>query len=198
MDKTFKNFQKLSSLYENQNANLSAVALQYQNNSDPICFSFVFCKLYPYMITQVAKFFYLTSEDKASFCVEELNKAMKDFDFFKANRVQTVFSLYLYNRLRQESSDLSYDKRKANNTSIGYDESGYTDQTYQDISFENIEILESLASSNLSDKELKYCSLIIKNSGKIIDTDIASILGITSAGVNYIKNSLTKKIIMAL
>lgn len=193
MNQTYKNFLKLSSLYRDQKADLSAVALEYQRTNDPVCYSFVFCRLYAYMITQTDKYFYLTDSDKDSYCMEELKKAMIDFDSTKGAKIQTLFDRYLNNRLRTETEQLSRDKRKVNNNTENYD-IAHNKSTYDELSFDCIEVIESLKTLPLSDNELKYCQLIVHNANKINDSDIAKLLGVSSAAIHYIKNSLSKKL----
>lgn len=194
MNNTYKNFKQLSTLYYNQEADINYVVLDYQMTKDPVCLAFVFCKLYPYMVTVVNRYYYLTDEDKSSFCVEELSKTMKDYSYSKKTKVQTLFSKYLTNRLRSETENLSYDKRKADNVTDNYEYKVKT-HVYVEEQYDHIEYLESLRENpSLSVNELMYCELVVSNGNKIKDTDIAKTLGISSAAITYIKESLTKKL----
>ena len=110
MQETFKSLQTLSNLYEGDNT-LSETALKYQQEQSPIHFAHIFCKLYPYLKTQSDKYFYLTEEDKTSFVLEELNKALLAYDPSKGAQVQTLVSIYVNNRLRMETQQLQHHKR---------------------------------------------------------------------------------------
>jgi hypothetical protein len=195
MESTYKNLLNLSKLFETQGRDINVVTLQYRKSQDPIQFAYIFCKLYPFMVTQTDKYFYLTDQDKASHCIEELSKAISNFKLQENGSIQTLFGVYLNNRLRAETQQLQYNKRKANNAASDYESLTYA---YDDRQFESVDLLETLKSMDLSDNELRYCQLIIRDADKIKDTDIAKLLGISSAAITYIKNRLQKKLQFAV
>jgi hypothetical protein len=199
MKNTYRNFGQLSKLYYNQEADINYVVLDYQATNDPVCLAFVFCKLFPYTILQTNKYHHITTEDKASFAVEELSKAMRDYSpLSKKAKIQTLFDRYLHNRLRMETEKVSFHNRRANNGADNYE--FVADKTiYMESQYDQVEFIETLRSMNLSDNALKYCELIVRTSdNKIKDTDIAKMLGISSTAIHYIKESLVSKLDFAI
>lgn len=194
MESTYRNFTKLAKLYVDQNADINEVALEYQSTQDPICFSFIFCKYYPFMKTVAQKYFYFTEQDKASICVEVLNKALHDFNPQRA-KIQTLFGKYLSNRFLTEMKNLTYDKRKGNNNAESLQVCRELRNPSSD--FDDVEVMESLSSMNLSKNELKYCQIIVSANSAFLDSDIARTLGISPSGVNQLKKSLSRKLKLA-
>lgn len=191
---TYKSFQSLAKMYDNHTEDLDLITLEYQENGDVVNFAVVFCKLFPFIRNQSDKYFYLTDSDKASFAVEELNKAMTDFKSDQGAKIQTFFSRYLNNRLRAETQMLSHHKRKTNNSCESYEafteiKKGYTEQGYDDSEF-----AEMLKQMELNDNELKYCQIIINDTIHVKDSDAAKQIGISSTAIKYMKKRLAKKL----
>jgi DNA-directed RNA polymerase specialized sigma subunit len=194
LKKTFANFLKLSKNFPDQNATLEEAILHYQRTNEPSSLPFVFCKVYKYLLFCTDKFYSLTDEDKVSFCVEELVKVMKTYDPSKAS-VHTMLDRYVMNRLNRETESLQYAIRKGNNDTSDYDDVGESVGNYMEDGYNSVELIESLKSMNLTGNELRYCEIIMCHPVDAVkDTDIAKTLGISSAAINYIKSSLSKKI----
>lgn len=195
MQTTYKNFSNLSTLYTGDTSNLDNLALEYQRTEDPILLAVVFCRQYPYILTQTNKYFNLSESDKASFVVEELHKSMKDFQTGKGAKIQTLFSRYLNRRLYAETSMLNHQKRSANNSADSYEEVAETNpMKYEEEAYENYELIDSLKSADiLTDNELKYCRIIMTETDKVRDSEIARELGITASAINQLKKALKKK-----
>jgi DNA-directed RNA polymerase specialized sigma subunit len=195
MKNTFKNFQELATLYSGQTSNLDELALNYQESQDPVLLAVVFCKQYPYILTQVDKYFNLSEADKSSFAVEELHKAMNDFKTEKGAKIQTLFSRYLNRRLYAETNMLNHQKRSANNTADSYEEvmiqvtQGYDEVGYSDCDFYNSLIDSELLTVN----ELKYCRIIMRETSKLTDSEVARELNVSPSAVNQMKKALKKK-----
>lgn len=210
MMETYQRLKELAALYEGD-GNLNEVAMQYKETEDAILLSYAFCKLYPLIRTTCNKYFGLTDEDKSSFALEELHKAMLDYRRSGGAQLQTLFNRYLDRRLRAETQMLNYDKRKSNLYAESFEgtivedekgnkeDTGYSNQLgYEEEGFDKVEILLTLADkAGLTENEFKYCEFIINevsNVKHIVDSEIASRLNISSAAVHYIKKSLQKKL----
>lgn len=191
---TLESFQSIAALYENTSTNLDEITIEYQSTRDVVNFAYVFCKLFPYTKTQVDKYFYLTDSDKASFAVEELDKAMLDFKLGQGAKIQTFYSRYLNNRLRSETQLLSHQKRKTNNSCESYEAFMEIRQGYIEQGYKNSEFIEMLRHMNLTDNELKYCHIIMNDHIEVKDSDAAKQMGVTSAAVHYLKKNLAKKL----
>lgn len=194
MQTTYKNFKELSTLYTGQTSNLDALALEYQQTEDPIILAVVFCKQYPYILTQVEKYYNLSESDKSSFSVEELHKAMLDFQTGKGAKIQTFFSRYLNRRLYKETWVLSHQKRSANNSADSYEAVMQVKAGYDEAGFSDCDFIYSLENSNLlTENELKYCRIIMRETAKLTDSEIARELSVSPSAVNQMKKSLKKK-----
>jgi len=199
MIETYENFKELSNLYTGEDTNLDNLAIEYQQTEDPCLLVHVFCKWFPYTVSQVSKYFYLTEEDKASFVVEELHKAMTDFDVTRGAKIQTLFSRYLNNRLRAETQMMNHHKRRANNSTDSYQAFAEVTQGHKELGYDQVEFLNIIRTScNLNDNEVKYCEIVTSvDPNNIKDTDIAKLLGVTSAAINYMKKKLAEKLLEA-
>lgn len=201
MQKTYRNFVKLSELFAHQGMTVEDVAVMYEaqdvDNRDPVLLSYVFCKLFPYMIRTTSKYYHLTEADIASLCVEELHASMIDYESDRGAKLITLFDRYINRRLVQATKDLAYDKRKAN-VNVSEFETSLANYEHHDLALEEIELLESIKQMNLTEREIKYCEIVLKSSGKVNNSDIAKTLGITSAGIKYIRDSLCKKLDFAV
>ena len=145
-------------------------------------------------MTITNKYFYLTDQDKASFAVEELHKAMKDFDSTKGAKIQTLFSRYINNRLRTETQSLSYQKRTANNTAESYEFASELTNGYDQADYSEIEFIQMLEQSKLlTENELKYCKIVMKDHIDVRDSDVARAMNVTPSAVNQMKKSIFRK-----
>lgn len=195
---TLKNFQDLSSLYTGEK-DLDKAALAYQDTQDPVILAYVFCKSFPLIVNQANKYFYLTDSDKASFAVEELHRAMMDFQLNKGAKVQTFYSRYLNNRLRSETQALDMDKRKSNNVAESYEAVVEIKSAYDELGYDNVDFVDLLETAfNLSENELKYCKIVMNNTLDVMDSDVAKVIGVSPAAIHYMKKSLAKKLTLAM
>jgi DNA-binding CsgD family transcriptional regulator len=206
MMETYKQLKDLAALYQGtEDTNL--IALQYQEEEDAILLAYTFCKHFGLTVTQCEKYFGLNQDDLASFALEELHKAMMNYRPDGGAKLVTLYSRFLNNRLRTETTNLTYDKRKSNSMTESFEgtpdeEDGKVgrsvDMGYEEESFSEIEMLMSLADKGeLTENEYRYCEIIIKevsDTTQIKDSEIASRLNVSSAAVHYIKKSLQKKI----
>lgn len=177
---------------------LDECVMYYQDTEDPRYLMHVFLKYFPFTVTVADKYFGLTEDDKASYAVEELSRAMIHFEPDQGTKIQTLYAKFLSNRYRYETQQLNTQKRKANSeaNSSQYDEEVFpviltrTDKAYRDIEFE-----QSLKKcESLTENEKRYCNIVMNEPEGISDSDIARDLGVTPAAVYYIKQSLQKKL----
>lgn len=195
MQETFKNLKTIASLHTSE-MTLSEIALEYQKTKSPILYAHIFCKMYPYLYTQAEKYFYLTAEDKISFILEELERALMAYEANREAQVQRLVSVYVNNRLRTETQSLSHHKRCANNTANSYDEVIATNDDFECLNdvFNKVLTEMALKESDLSDSEMLCCKIIMNEPHELKNTEIATEMGITSAGVAYLKKKLAVKL----
>lgn len=210
MRETFRNFKEIANL---NGADLNVEMVRnYKDTQDMTVLAKVYVKYYAHLTNVSAKFFNITEADKASCIVEEIHKALMNFDSEKGAAIQTLVTKYVNNRLRAETQSESYQVRKANSESDSYEGlcevSGIAEETEEDASIaETLSVLDSL---EITENERRYCEIILLDrtgeladkdkdrevisTTKILDTEIAQIMGITGAGVAYIRKSLAKKL----
>ena len=194
MEKTYLNFLRMAELYEGEGDNNELVR-EYKRTKDPIYLAEIFCRYYPYIQKTAARYFNLTEQDKASFAVEELHKAMLDFEEDRNCQIQTVYITYLNNRLRAETQAMNLQKRKANNNCDSFEQTAVSIlKGYRDNELDVIEIQTALEQSEiLTENELEYCKIII-GSDNVRDSDVAKELNISPSAVFQIKKRLSKKL----
>lgn len=195
MQNTYKNFMELTALYTGNTTNLDNLAIDYQISQDPVLLAVVFCKQFSYIMTQVDKYFYLSESDKSSFAVEELHKAMMDFQVGKGAKIQTLYSRYLNRRLYAETNMLNHQKRSANNSADSYEAVMLNNTTgYKEEAFEDYALLSSLEDADiLTENELKYCQIIMRESSIVTDSEVAREIGVSPSAINQLKKALRKK-----
>lgn len=192
---TFSNLKTLANLYIGSD-DLSKVAEDYQQDKSPVKFAYVVCRLEHYLKTQMNKYWGLTEEDKESFMLEEIDRAMLHYNPDKGAKVQTLISVYVNNRLRTETQQLRYDKRSANNAADSYEEVIATKENdeIECTQYQDIEMNSLLCSAQLTESEMACCKIIMQEPHALKNTEIADMLGMTSAGVGYLKKRIAVKL----
>jgi DNA-binding CsgD family transcriptional regulator len=192
---TFSNLKTLANLYIGSD-NLSEVAEDYQQDKSPVKLAYVVCRLEHYLKTQTNKYWGLTDEDKESFMLEEVDRAMLHYNPDKGAKVQTLISIYVNNRLRTETQQLQYDKRSANNAADSYEEIIATKENdeVECTQYLGIEMSSLLNSAQLTESEMACCKIIMQEPHALKNTEIADMLGMTSAGVGYLKKRIAVKL----
>lgn len=161
----------------------------YQKTKDPTFLSKMFIVHFPIYLQIVDLYWGVSSEDKASFCIEELHKAMLDYNSERNVKFSSFSSVYLRNRLRTETQALSTAKRKMLNNYAELNDSMVIEE---DFSRPIIEF--DLMRAGLTPNELSYCLFVLNSGNTVVDSDFARIKNISSAAVHYIKNSLKTKL----
>ena len=192
---TFSNLKTLANLYIGSD-DLSEVAENYQQDKSPAKLAYVVCRLEHYLKTQTNKYWGLTEEDKESFMLEEVDRAMLHYNPDKGAKVQTLISIYVNNRLRTETQQLQYDKRSANNAADSYEEIIATKENdeVECTQYLDIEMSSLLNSAQLTESEMACCKIIMQEPHALKNTEIADMLGMTSAGVGYLKKRIAVKL----
>lgn len=192
---TFSNLKTLANLYIGSD-DLSEVAENYQQDKSPAKLAYVVCRLEHYLKTQMNKYWGLTEEDKESFMLEEVDRAMLHYNPDKGAKVQTLISIYVNNRLRTETQQLQYDKRSANNAADSYEGIIATKENdeVECTQYLDIEMSSLLNSAQLTESEMACCKIIMQEPHALKNTEIADMLGMTSAGVGYLKKRIAVKL----
>lgn len=167
----------------------------YQKNKNGVILAYMYISNYG-LITRVAeKWPKLDDADKASFCLQELDKALRNYKNTNKAKFATYFYKCFDNRLRTETEALMTDKRKTNlyiNSSECKDEL-LSNYYFEDNYFEDEQ--ELLNSYNLTTNEKTYCNLLMKG---YKPREIACLINKTVQGIYYLNGSVRKKILSSL
>lgn len=183
--------KSLSSLVDSEISESECVST-YQDNQSPICFATMFVKHFPAIRLISQSYWGITEADKASFCLEEMHRALLGYSPDKGVKFLTYFLACLKNRLRAETQSLSCDKRKADYFLSS--EEGELDELPDNGSFLGSELLISIDSTGWTENEKAYCHFFSSHGGHANATDFARSRGISDATVHYIRAALRKKI----
>lgn len=195
MNNTLKLFSTLITP-EYQNLSLEELAVVYTEGLNPSVLATAFSKLYNLIHNVSTKYYGLSSEDIASFSVEELDRCLQIYDSNKG-AFSTVYTTYLMNRFRKETEALNTQKRRANLLSESYEalfvDNGidipqYPEQDYRIAMNETMEVLSDLG---LTTKELKYCELTMMG---FKNKEIADMLSVSVMTISNIRKRLREKV----
>lgn len=167
------------------------VILQYQEKLSPNILAYFYCNNFG-MISMVSRLYPLLSdEDKASFCLQELDKCLQDFDTSRELKFMTYFIKCYKNRLRNECGFLFSLSKKAmvNYMEIPDDENSF--DNYIDMDCNNVDLI--LSNYNLTELEKTQCKLL--NIGYTIK-DIAKMSGISPMAIYKRFRKIKQKILI--
>lgn len=140
-----------------RNTNESELIKEYQESLSPNILAYFYVNNFG-LITRISRLYpILTHEDIASFCLQELDKCIQNYDSNLNIKFTTYFSRCFKNKLRMEAEALQTQKRKSilNYTNID----NTTIEPYsQDIELSNIDFI--LDDYNLSLLEKLQCKLL--------------------------------------
>ena len=173
----------------------------YQDNQSPIAFATLFVNHFGALKQLSESYWGITGADKASFCLEELHRAMLTYSPERGAKFLTYLLTCLKNRLRAETQALSYDKRKADyllQESLSKPDDSEV-SAFEIVDNQNpfaaAELAVSLQNnSDLTENERAYCAFFSTNTVHATASDFARRQGVSSATVHYIRMALRKKI----
>ena len=175
---------------ETRQMTLEDTATAYREDLNPSLLASAFSKNYNLILNLSKKYYGLTHHDLASFSLEELDYALQSYDDKKGVNFQSYFAKVLTNRLRVETLALNTQKRKAIFYSQSYEtmvENGFDISDDHDF----IDDMEQINLTGFTDRERKYCELVMKDYS---NQDIAKIWGVSVMTLYHIRQSLRKKI----
>ena len=171
----------------------------YQEGRQTEVIAHVFCTNYQLFRLTANKFFGLSAEDKDSFILEEIAKALENYDLQseKQAKITTVISTYIYNRLRTETQALQKASRATLNLATSFEDLGDMERLEEagdESTYSYSEMYELVCQLDLTENERKCCEIIILNNDTLKNSEIAELLGVSRAGVGHIKKSLKVKL----
>ena len=201
---TYQNLLQFSNLFTeefvSEDTKLDAVQIIniYNSGRETETISYLFCTNYQLFRVTANKFFGLSTEDKDSFILEEISKALVNFDAGKSNnaKLTTIITAYIYNRLRTETQALQAASKCTLNLSTSFEDLGDMERLEEagdSSTYSYSEMYELVNQLDLTENERKTCEIIMLNED-VKNADIANMLEISRAGVGHIKKSLKLKL----
>ncbi len=175
----------------------SKLVEEYNDGRQTEVISFIFCHNYQLLRMASNRYYGLSMDDKDSFILEEIAKAIDNYNSDKNTKLITLITTYVRNRLRTETQALQANARKTLDYATSFEDLGEMDRLWEagdNTSFSYAEMYELVNTLELTENERKCCEIIILNNEDIKNSEIAELLGISRAGVGHIKKSLKTKL----
>lgn len=163
---------------------LEELAEEYQLKGDARVLAVAFDKIYKLAIIIKNKYWGLTEEDYASFCLERLDFCLRNYCIDRPANFATYFCTVYGNKLREETESLNRKKRKCILESIHDLIDVGVEDTYN--------LIEMMLPNTLTKNEYKLCLLESKGYTK---KDCAEILGVSKMTIHNWEKSLQVKLV---
>ena len=215
MLETYKSLREVANYYQGGKEDIKIVqAYSYaENNSweQETIIAYVYCKYWKVANKQVTGYYNVSDDDKASLLLSIIPKCLNEYDPNKAGLARMIVN-YFFRAVRALSQH--YDKASlapimkndglesltASDVRQSSEEGAHfkiTANTGKDRVVEDkynlSELVQSLVEMNLTDKQLRYCKLVMSGDYKN-DSDIAHTLGVSRAAICSMKRVLKEKL----
>lgn len=161
----------------------------YKQNKAPNILAYMFISNFGMFEIISNKWSMLDETDKASFCLEEINKALMNFDLEKNIKFSTYIFTCFNNRLRSETELINCQKRKSLLFSTECDDN--TAQT--ELAFEDVNLI--LEEYKLNENEKQQC--ILTSAGYTLK-EMTKMLNKTTRQLTYSNLKIREKILKTL
>lgn len=186
-----KTLKTLSTLITNETLEmtLEEIAVAYREDLNPSLLATAFAKTYNLIINISNNYYGLNQDDIASFSLEKLDFCLQTYDGGKA-----AFSTYYYtnlrNKFREETQYLNTQKRKVIFHCQSYDEmveNGFDLESPKQMR----DTIDNLASYGLTEREMAYCDLILKD---FTNAEISKLMGVSVMTLSNMRKKLREKL----
>lgn len=160
---------------------------EYQKKLSPNILAYMFVNNYGIITNICNKYQLINEQDKASFCLQELDKCLQKFNFNYNVKFTTYFITSVRLRLNAEIKKLKAIKRKVN---ILQSELLEDSIIKEDIYFED-NFKELFAEYNLTEKEINLCNLLKYG---YINKEIAELYKVTPQAIHNQSRKIFKKV----
>lgn len=185
MNETLKMMKTLLLGYE-KDIDLNELITEYSKNLNPNILAYAFITNFGVIYQTSKNYAMLDEEDKVSYCLQELDKCLCNYDSNKQCQFITYFLSCYKNRLRMETEQLLTQKRYANY--ITEDIYNYSEKLYDE---KELSIF-SLADYDLTKDEVKHCELLDLG---YTNKEIANILNISTQYVYKLNKKIGNKLL---
>lgn len=162
---------------------LEELAEEYQIKLDPKILATAYEGIIKLAIIIKNKYWGLTEEDYASFCLERLDFCLRNYDITSTAKFATYFCKVYGNKLREETERLNYKKRKCILESINELINVGVEDTYN--------LIEMLLPDTLTTNEYKLCKLESEGYDRAY---CAKELGVSKMTIHNMEKSLRVKL----
>lgn len=166
-----------------ENYTLEQLSAEYQINSDPKILAKAYESIVKLAIVVKNKYWGLTEDDYASFCLERLDFCLRTYDLYCNTKFITYFCKVYGNKLREETEKLNYKKRKCILESINELINVGVEDTYN--------MIELLLPNTLTANEYKLCKLESEGYDRAF---CAEVLGVSRMTIHNMEKSLRVKL----
>ncbi len=186
-----KTLKTLSTLITNETLEmtLEEIAVAYREDLNPSLLAAAFAKTYKLIINISNHYYGLNQDDIASFSLEKLDFCLQTYNGGKA-AFSTYFYTNLMNKFREETQYLNTQKRKIMFYCQSYDEmveNGFDLESPEQMG----DTIDNLASYGLTEREMAYCDLILKD---FTNAEISQQLGVSVMTLSNMRKKLRKKL----
>ena len=169
--------------------NINEIINKYKNELSPNILAYFYVDNYKLIYKTGIGYTLISTEDKASFCLQELDKCLQTYDINSKAKFITYFMTCYRRRLWAENEMLNHNIRKANIFCEDIDETNIINES--DLLTDEDMILNNY---NLTSDEIKQCKLL--NMGYTIK-EIAKILKVSYVTI-YNRNDKIKQKILGM
>ena len=147
---------------------------EYQEKLSPNILAYFYCSNFGIISKTALNYPIISNEDKASFCLQELDKALRIYQLNSNAKFITYFISCFKNRLRMETEQLLTQKRKV----FLYVDTLEEDTIKRDVNLEDIDLI--LSNYDLDAEEKEQCKLLqigytVKEIAQILKTSVITI-----------------------
>lgn len=185
MEETLKMMKQFIVGYERK-LSIEELLKEYQENMSPNILAYLFISNYGVIYNVSKNYLLLTGDDKASLCLQQLDKCIYKYNSNMKCSFITYFLVCYKNLLRTETEQLFSHKRYANY--ITDDISDYQEMLSTDS--DNINILD-LDNYNLTQSQMQHCKLIVNGYS---NKEISKILKVSVQYIYKLNEILGKKL----
>ena len=183
MKETLKMMRSIIIGYE-KNKTINELLREYKDNESPNILAYLYVTNFGIIQKYADKYKMIDTQDIASYSLQELDKAIKQYDFNSNCKFITFFVTYLKNRLRSEQELLMKHVRFANYFHEDLDSLHNITSNFEFDLFD-------LNNYNLNLTERRQCKMLLDGYTSV---EIANIFNITKQAVYKRNNQIAKKL----
>lgn len=166
MRDTYNALKQTAELLETENVD-KMVLLYQDNNKRDMILAKMYCDNIGYLVNRSSKYISIDDEDKSSFALESIHKALLNYDVERNAKLISLIGLYFERKLKNKIKRQSRQKRKIDKEAVSLDEEFSSDgaSNYgadRDMSFKNMCTKDNSIIQNTSDSLKNFSDSFLK------------------------------------